>query len=296
MRRVLNVEDSFVFVLCGAGRHAERLAIALRHLRYYSQKKIIVVVDGGRGSCLIAPGIEMIDHRVPGCFTDKQASRLLKTSLHRILAGRRGRFCYLDCDVLALSSEVDQIFEAYAPPVTFASDHCPLKEFAGAAIVVPEKNTSATELGELFSTYARRDFEVSVESTHWHHFNGGVFLFSEESVPFMETWHAMVQRVLVLKQFWTVRDQGALAMASWRHKLVEHARLPKTFNYIVDANNSELQSLGSGRFLQKRGEGVSRPAFAHIFHRFHDRSWSVWNDVETFGLTAEARDRGPLIF
>jgi hypothetical protein len=47
---------------------------------------------------------------------------------------RGNLYCYLDTDVVALSAEVDTIFEQYQSPITFCTDHCTIDEFSPMAI------------------------------------------------------------------------------------------------------------------------------------------------------------------
>src|SRR5580700_494201 len=99
-------KDAFVFVVCGE-RHAARLNLALKFLKKFSRRDIIVVKN--RASLKLDCD-QVITPKVPAGLDNHQASIFLKTSLHRILAGEQRRFCYLDSDVIAVRDQVDTIF------------------------------------------------------------------------------------------------------------------------------------------------------------------------------------------
>ena len=122
----------FVFVVCGAREHIDTLHFSLHALKRFTVHPVTVVTDSRRNeipveydSIIDVPTPEQLDHH--------QASIWLKTSLHRILPEGL-LYCYLDTDVVALSSEADRIFEQFVPPVTFAPDHCTLDQFSPRAV------------------------------------------------------------------------------------------------------------------------------------------------------------------
>ncbi|MEO8195844.1 MAG: hypothetical protein ABI689_03895 [Thermoanaerobaculia bacterium] len=125
-------EERFVFVVCGEAPHLEALALALRHLRQFSDNPIVVVTDARRNVLPIAHDL-VIDCPTPEALSDAQAAIFLKTSLHRVLDPRH-RYGYLDTDVLAARHDVDQIFMYRFGPVTFATDHCRMRYFSPWAV------------------------------------------------------------------------------------------------------------------------------------------------------------------
>lgn len=135
----------FVFVVCGAAEHINTLHFSLRYLRKYARSEIYVVTDTARNEVAIQH-THQIDIRTPETYTNHQASIYLKTGLHLFLP--TGNFyCYLDTDVIALSEQVEQIFNQFVAPIQFAPDHCSLKMFSSSAIncgceVEREQNTS----------------------------------------------------------------------------------------------------------------------------------------------------------
>jgi hypothetical protein len=125
-------DTAFVFVVCGAREHIDTLHYALEALRKVTDSRIIVVTDRSRNELAIAHD-DVVNVQVPAQFDHHQASIFLKTGLHRILpAGPL--YCYLDTDVVALDTEVNDIFGHYAAPITFGADHCRADQFSPAAL------------------------------------------------------------------------------------------------------------------------------------------------------------------
>jgi hypothetical protein len=71
--------------------------------------------------------------RVPARLDNRQASIYLKTSLYRHLP-QGTLYCYLDTDVVALSSDCDLVFDAFHAPVTFAPDFVRMDNFSRFAV------------------------------------------------------------------------------------------------------------------------------------------------------------------
>jgi hypothetical protein len=66
-------------------------------------------------------------------MNDHQASIYLKTSLHRQLPAGNC-YCYLDSDVIALNSEVDNVFKQKKGLIAFAPDHSRMSKFSPYAV------------------------------------------------------------------------------------------------------------------------------------------------------------------
>ncbi|MEX2590961.1 MAG: glycosyltransferase [Chitinophagales bacterium] len=124
--------NKFVFVVCGAREHIDTLNYSLEALRKYAQSEIIVLTDSRRNDVAIEHE-NIVDVPTPDYLDHHQASIYLKTSIHRHLT-KGHKYCYLDTDVVALSSDIEQIFEQYIPPIIFAKDHCSIDKFSPAAV------------------------------------------------------------------------------------------------------------------------------------------------------------------
>ncbi len=388
-------ENVFVFVVCGAQEHIDTLHFSLNALKRFSKNSVIVVTDSSRNEIPVIHDT-LIDIKTPEKFTHHQASIFLKTSLHTILPSGNN-YCYLDTDVIAADDMVDNIFNCFAVPITFARDHCRLDEFSHFAVncncrsiyedeikrfheankrydetlgkeylcildelnaltqknkrnqlvylfhwlkyylykdyyavndsyklekktgkwlnssneYIDEKynrhkyiyeqtgltwnaelNSYTTKKGnDIFSLKCthlheqiKKDFGVQIQPDNWQHWNGGVFLFNNQSHDFMNFWHNATLAIFENKA-WKVRDQGTLAATIWKYGLQHHTLLPLEYNFIVDYNSKNLEYVSHLSF--KTGTKIIKPHFLHIFHHFGDKSWAVWQDVEKLSGNTE---------
>ncbi|MDD2635769.1 MAG: hypothetical protein PHW82_09750 [Bacteroidales bacterium] len=124
--------NKFIFVVTGGKEHIEELNFSLKFLRHFSKNEIIVITDSKRNEIKIEHE-SIIDVKTPTEFNNHQASIFLKTGIHKHL-NPGNNYCYLDGDIVAINSNVDKIFEHYHFPITFASDHCIMKEFSPHAM------------------------------------------------------------------------------------------------------------------------------------------------------------------
>ena len=154
----------FVLAVCGGEEHQRRLDEALSFLRAFSRREVTVVTDPRRNARPIA-GARVVEVPTPAGLDDRAAAIWLKVSLPELLPGPAPR-CYLDTDVLALSAEVDEVFDAFVPPVTFASDlpspGADLRRFSRHAVACP-----CREEGErLERFFARLDALTALHRAH----------------------------------------------------------------------------------------------------------------------------------
>ncbi len=126
------MECKFVFVVCGAKEHIDTLHFSLRRLKLFSAREILVVTDAARNEIPVSSD-QVIDVKTPAHFDHHQASIYLKTSLYRILPVGP-LYCYLDTDVIAVSNEVDDIFNHKTGVITFAPDHSRMHQFSPYAV------------------------------------------------------------------------------------------------------------------------------------------------------------------
>jgi glycosyltransferase involved in cell wall biosynthesis len=277
-------KNAFVFVVCGK-RHVARLNAALKFLKHFSRCEIIVV---GRTDLKLDCD-QVITAKVPSHLDDHRASIFLKTSLHKILAGQHRQFCYLDSDVIAVNDGVDTIFDHARKPISFALDHSTLREFGRYAV-----NCHCAKLEcEHLHLAIRKKFKVEITDGAWRHWNGGVFVFDENSAGFMELWHKQTLAAFA-DPYWKPRDQGTLAATVWKMGLQRHPALPGNFNFVVDPFRFNLAPR-SRRLAAKAGElppdesyslrdndgQKPRPFFLHFINDgVGKRGWKNWDDAE----------------
>jgi hypothetical protein len=122
-----------------------------------------------------------------------------------------------------------------------------------------------------------KKFNVEVKEKNWQHWNGGVFLFSNESEEFMNTWHNFTMEIFKDPE-WKTRDQGTLIATAWKLGLQDQATLNIKWNLIMDYYNQHLEVLEDGS-ITVDGKTKVFPELVHIYHHWEDTSWTVWNKV-----------------
>ncbi len=145
---------AFVFVVCGAAEHLNMLKESYAWLLARTQYPIFVVTDSKRNEYPIDYP-NLIDVKVDSSFNHHQASIYLKTYLHRILPSNM-LAVYLDSDILAWNDNVDKIFDEYVSPVTFAPDHCKLKQFSSYAV-----NCKCLETFQIFRNLVEHEIKIN---------------------------------------------------------------------------------------------------------------------------------------
>jgi hypothetical protein len=124
-----------------------------------------------------------------------------------------------------------------------------------------------------------RKFGIRVKERDWQHWNGGVFLFNDQSHAFLESWHRKTMEVFN-DPFWKTRDQGTLIATAWEFGLENHPVLDKKWNFLADFNNSRLQLRPeTSEFTDDGWQTSTVPALVHIYHHFGDEDWPIWNWV-----------------
>jgi hypothetical protein len=127
-------------------------------------------------------------------------------------------------------------------------------------------------------------FGIHVHPSDWQHWNGGVFLFNDESSGFLEFWHNATIAIFEDKE-WRTRDQGTLIATAWQFGLMDHVTLPIAYNLIADYNSEtydsdKIEYLGNLTFNIGIAKKTIKPHFIHLYHHWGDAGWHVWRDVE----------------
>lgn len=135
-------------------------------------------------------------------------------------------------------------------------------------------NLTCPHLGQFI--YKR--FGVEVKDKDFQHWNGGVFLFDDNSEAFMNSWFDKTMQIFEWPE-WKVRDQGTLIATAWEFGLQNNPLLPKKFNFLSDWNNLDMIMDDAGNFTDDGFRTVVRPALIHIYHNFGRKGWDVWDYV-----------------
>ena len=386
-------KGTFVFVVCGAKEHIDTLHLSLLYLKKYSNNNIIILTDSLRNEIPILHDV-VIDVKTPEQYNNHQASIYLKTGIHKFLP--KGQlYCYLDTDIVAVSSLCDEIFDEFLAPIRFAPDHCQVRKFSSYAVncgclksreedrkkfndfvaavqgvTITDKQILAkskalqhefdllkksfikkaftalryftsypvfkfnkqfyfnkktrtwhdnegtvvmydmdiaqmqkatglsynkwtqkwyNQQGEdiwfdecnHLTDYINQTFGIEVKNKNWQHWNGGVFLFNDQSHDFLDAWFNKTMHIFTLSN-WKTRDQGTLIATAWEFGLSEHKPLAKRFNFIADYHNNGVQVNAATNQITDDGFATSHsPALVHVYHHWMDKTWPIWQWVET---------------
>jgi hypothetical protein len=135
----------------------------------------------------------------------------------------------------------------------------------------------------------KKTFSIEVTDPKWNHWNGGVFLFDDQSAGFLNAWHERTIYIFGQPE-WKTRDQGTLIATVWESGLQDHPTLPIAYNFIADYNK-KMDHLGDLRFKLEDVAETIEPFFLHVFHHWNDKKWDVWQAVERrTGLVADATE------
>lgn len=390
--------NKFVFVVCGGREHIEELNFSLKFLRKYSKNEIIVLSDLKRNEIKIKHN-NIIQVDTPENFDNHQASIFIKTGLNKFLP-KAHNYCYLDGDIVAINEKVDEIFNFYKPPITFAKDHCVFEEFSPHAMNckcieedAKKENIFNEKLSELFgkinltnpkiqkqselllktfeklrkkpikyfftnvsylfkryifpikkfslngfiflkfnkcwynkeneiilfdypyyenklwgkagirfnakgnfwetkegekyefkvpkcshlSEYLKKEYGIKIPN-NWQHWNGGVFLFNDESEEFLNYWQE-----ITIKEFSNpytkTRDQGTLALSVWKFGLENHTNIPEEFNWICEFANNDIAWHKNLGYTKNGFKSEFKPILLHIYHEWGNKDWSIWQSV-----------------
>ena len=128
---------------------------------------------------------------------------------------------------------------------------------------------------------AMEKFGIEITDAGWQHWNGGVFLFDESSKEFLDAWHERTLQAAA-DPYWKTRDQGTLIVTAWAFGLMNHPTLPRRFNFLLDAGgfNNGASFMDTVRKAQEENAGDTLPVFCHVFLRFGDPEWDVWQWID----------------
>ncbi len=397
----MNKEKTFIYAVCGDDEYIDSLNISLKTFAKRSKANILVVSDLSRNKKKIEHD-KIINIEVDKGLNNHQASIFLKTSLHRYVDIEKGKFCYIDSDILAISDEVDSIFDEDFQTIAFCTDNVSLDYFSPYAVncnCVEEAKKRRDKLSEAQNEYKimfnnwedfckneesrkleklldncrkkpwkylsilipyfvkkhigrgdkiylgkyfkdrktkkwysqngtlllyplekfedfvsqktgfkfseednfwtfpndfhdvtvprcthlhqaiKKDFGYEIEKANWQHANGGMFLFDKNSIEFLESWHSKTLEIFN-NEFWKTRDQGTLAACFREFKIDEKYFLNKIYNFILDTYKSKILYDTKEGFSIDNGINYHNPLMIHVFYRFGDKTWDIWNIIE----------------
>lgn len=235
----------FVLILCGE-ENLYWLNLCLDNLKRNTSKDIIVIHNG----------VDNIKHdnkiEIKSIDDNLKQNRLIKTSITNWI---KDDFCYIDNDVIAINN-VDNIFNHFKAPITFATDH---------VVTVDHFSPWAVKNGKLQDAILQK-FKIKVDP-NWSLWNGGVFLGNQQSEEFFKIWNEYTNSVFDDPN-WENRDQGSLVATVWKLGLQNHARLPVECNWISQHTSlihgaTNFQKVKMIHFIHK-GKGTDTIEFNQV--------------------------------
>lgn len=121
----------------------------------------------------------------------------------------------------------------------------------------------------------KKKFNINVDKK-FQHWNGGVFLFNDNSHHFLNEWHNSTLEIFKDKN-WKTRDQGTLIKTVWQFGMQNHPVLNEKWNLIADFHNSFLE--WEKESIRISSNKLFKPAFVHVYHHFGDENWGFWNKL-----------------
>jgi hypothetical protein len=256
--------------------------VSLRFLKKFSRLPIVVLKS--RTDVPIDHD-QVLDIPIDPALDDHQASIVLKTGLHKTFGDHRVVGCYLDSDVIAVKSTVDSVFDQMAGKIAFCADHVDISTFSKYAVRCGCQSQRCDHL----IWAIKETFGVTVARPDWRHWNGGVFVFGEASIPLLDRWHEFTLRILN-DPYWTTRDQGTLVAAAWDQSLQDTPCLPHAFNTIVDCFRGipenlrpsiPVEGLAVDHPYHLEGHSGASPSLLHFVNGgVMRRGWKEWDRVE----------------
>jgi hypothetical protein len=140
-----------------------------------------------------------------------------------------------------------------------------------------EDISPATPACEHLSEHIKNKYEHDIPGS-WRHWNGGVFLFNQNSAEFLDYWHK-----ITMEEFGDpaskTRDQGTLAVSAWHFGLQNMKTLPVRFNFITEHQNPDTMWDAEKGYTMNGFKTIFEPAFLHVYHHWGDESWDIWKSV-----------------
>ncbi len=186
-------ENGFVYVVCGGDKHINTLNTSIKYLKRFSKNKIIVITDSSRNQIKIAHDL-IIDIKTDSKYTHHQAAIFLKTSVHKYLDMDNALYCYLDSDVIALSEEVDEVFNQTFDTIGFCPDNITFDYFSPYAMNCSCIDESIQNREKLMRTSEEYD-KLHGEWSSFIKENGGTVLndkLEKIKKPLPENWGKLV--------------------------------------------------------------------------------------------------------
>jgi len=276
---------AFVFVVCGAREHIDTLHLALKHIRQYTKYPIIILSDTSRNEINIEHD-NLIDVRCPEIYNNHQASIYLKTGIHKFLPKHK-HYCYLDTDIIALNEEINNIFNHYVPPITFAPDHCTVPIFSPYAVNCSCLTKNQTQVAELNALLNRFDPNRQFSEEQKEASKTLIALFNQKKKNKL-SYLLIILRYLISRKIFTLNDFFLDKKTKIWYRAAD--KLPVLYDYKRIAKTIAAKSPYRWRSVLRawqnaEGENVFNLRCDHLTEsisedfniRVSNKNWQHWN-------------------
>ncbi len=127
------------------------------------------------------------------------------------------------------------------------------------------------------SEHIKLKFSLTIPSC-WRHWNGGVFLFNQASVDFLDYWHRITLAEFKDNRTKT-RDQATLAISAWKFNLQNIKTFSVRYNFIAEYNNADIRWRDEKGYTYNGFKSIFEPVMLHVYHHWDDTSWDIWLSV-----------------
>jgi hypothetical protein len=262
-----------VYILTISGNeHVDRINFCIKFLKKYTKKEIVVITTRVSGKI---EHDQVKEVNIDDKYDLHACSRILKTNIPYFLSLPKNNacsYCYLDNDVLALSKDIDLIFNEINPEygISFAYDG--KKTPSDSDEYLMYEITPNTDKHYSFIENAYQKFGVKIPE-NFRMFNSGVYVFNSNSFSLLESWNKNLLKIISNNENrWVVRDQGVLAVSLWQMKMHDIKPLKKEFNWLNKLDEGEMWI--DNKFITPAGETVK---FMHfILDTYNNNNWVNW--------------------
>ena len=216
----LTTRNAFILAISD-DRQVDRASTALHFLKKFSRSDIIILQPkAGRR----LQHDQLIEVDIPPDLGCDNAALFLKTSAHFLVKQAARQYCYVDGDIIAVRSGVDDIFKQASGSARFGRDSRSIDSYSKFALNCGCREASCNHLRE--AIYC--SFDADIPRVDWKIWNSRVFTFNDASEEFLGAWHEAAIKV-AKDPYWKDRDQSSLAAMAWKWGVAEQEALSDAF-------------------------------------------------------------------
>ncbi len=126
--------------------------------------------------------------------------------------------------------------------------------------------------------YLNNQYNIAIPK-NFHHWNGGVFLFSQQAKDFMDFWHKITFREIEKGMIKSYDDQASLIVTAYHFGIEDKIHLPGKYNFIADYGKKAIGYKPGKGFTDDTFTTFTEPSFLHVYHHWGDNDWIIWKYI-----------------